>query len=146
MEKLNINPSNVREKMSIPKELQKQHDLAVRAGLRLMFGEGMREETLSYMESGESMPQKIGEGIASVVQFIASESNGTFPGQLVIPVGVELIVHAVDVAEKAGVPIDNNDIAEGMAAFIEIVLQKSGATPEQMQSMLGGIDSNEKVV
>ena len=76
-----------------------------------------------------------------MVMLIAQESNGTFPGELVIPVGVELIAHAVDVAQKAGIEVDNNDVAEGMAAFIENILKQAGATPEQMQQMLGGVDS-----
>ena len=54
---------------------------------------------------------------------------------------MELIAHAVDVAQKAGLSVEPNDVAEGMAAFIEIILKQSGATPEQMQQMVGGMDS-----
>lgn len=144
MKSFAITPENFRANMKVPPKLQKQYDLAVRAGLRLMFDEGMREETLQYMDGSEAMPQKIGEGISAVVQFIAQEANGTFPGELVIPVGVELIAHAVEVAEKAGLPVDPNDVAEGMAAFIETILKKAGATPEQMQQLLGGMDSGQK--
>lgn len=139
-----ISAKNFRANMQIPPQLQKQYELAVRAGLRLMFDDGMREETLAYMDGTDAMPKKIGEGIAAVVEFIVSEANGTFPGELVIPVGVELIGHAVDVADKAGMPIDQGDVAAGMAAFIETILTKAGATPEQMQQMLGGMDSGQK--
>lgn len=138
-----INPKSFRSKMTIPPRLQKQYEVAVRAGLRLMFDEGMREETLQYMDGSEEMPKKIGEGISAVVEFIASEANGTFPGELVIPVGVELIAHAVEVAEKAGLPVEPNDVAEGMAAFIETILTKAGATPEQMQQIISGMDSGQ---
>lgn len=143
MEQFAITPESFRSKMTIPPQLKKQYDMGVKMGLRLMFDEGMREETLKYMDGSESMPQKIGEGIAAVVQFMAQESNGTFPGELIIPVGVELIAHAVEVAEKGGLPIESNDVAEGMASFIETVLKKSGATPEQMQEILGGMDSGQ---
>ena len=139
-----ISAKNFRANMQIPPQLQKQYDLAVRAGLRLMFDEGMREETMAYMDGTDAMPKKIGEGIAAVVEFIVIEANGTFPGELVIPVGVELIGHAVDVADKAGMPIAQGDVAEGMAAFIETILTKAGATPEQMQQMLGGMNSGQK--
>lgn len=143
MEDFAITPDGFRSKMSVPQELKKQYEVAVRAGLRLMFDDGMREETLQYMDGSDEMPKKIAQGIAAVVEFIASESNGTFPGELVIPVGVELIAHAVDVAKKAGVLVDDGDVAEGMAAFIEEILKKAGATPEQMQQMLTGMDSGE---
>ncbi|MBS0506589.1 MAG: hypothetical protein JSR53_04305 [Proteobacteria bacterium] len=139
-----ITPQSFRAKMQIPPQLQKQYELAVRAGLRIMFDEGMREETLAYMDGTDAMPKKIGEGISAVVEFIAGEANGTFPGELIIPVGVELIAHAVEVAQKAGLPVENNDVAEGMAAFIETILTKAGATPEQMQQMLTGMDSGQQ--
>lgn len=143
MDKFAITPKSFRSKMKIPPQLQKQYELAVRTGLRLMFDDGMREETLKYMDGSDAMPQKIGEGISAVVEFIASESNGTFPGELVIPVGVELIAHAVEVAERAGLPVRPGDVAEGMAAFIETILTKAGATPEQMQQMLSGMSSGQ---
>jgi hypothetical protein len=129
--------------MTIPPELQKMHTQAVKAGLRIMFEEESREQTLAYMDGSETMPQKIGEGISSVVQFIAQVGNGTFPGELMIPVGVELIAHVVDVGRKAGMEVTDADVAEGMAAFIEVILKSSGATPEQMQEILGGMDSGE---
>lgn len=138
MDKFQITPESFRSQMKVPPNLKKQYDVAVRAGLRLMFDEGMREETLAYMDGPKLAPEKIGEGVSSVVIFIASEANGTFPGELVIPVGVELIAHAVEVARKAGIEVEDNDVAEGMAAFIEQILTKAGATPEQMQQMLGG--------
>lgn len=144
MQDFEINPESFRSKMSIPKNLEKQYRVAVRAGLLLMFDSGMREGTIQYMDGSDAMPQKIATGIASVVQYIAQESNGTFPGELIIPVGVELIAHAVDVAKKAGVEVDKNDVAESMAAYIEEVLKRSGATPEQMQQIVSGMDSGEQ--
>lgn len=143
MEQFAINPESFRSKMTIPTELQQMHNRAVKAGLRVMFDAENQAQTLAYMDGSESMPQKIGEGISAVVQFIAEVSNGTFPGELVIPVGVELIAHVVDVGRKAGMEVSDADVAEGMSAFIEAVLKGSGATPEQMQDMLGGMDSGE---
>ena len=67
-----ISAKNFRANMQIPPQLQKQYDLAVRAGLRLMFDEGMREETMAYMDGTDAMPKKIGEGIAAVVEFEAA--------------------------------------------------------------------------
>lgn len=141
MSDFQITPESFRSKMTIPPKLKKQYEVAVRAGLRFMFDEGMREATLEFMDGQDVVPKKIADGVTAVVLLIAQESNGTFPGELVIPVGVELIAHAVDVAQKAGLQVEPNDVAEGMAAFIENILKQSGATPEQMQQMLGGMDS-----
>lgn len=144
MEDFAISPESFRKKMNVPPALQKQYEVAVRAGLLFMFEDGLREETLKYMDGPELVPEKIGNGIAAVVTMIAQQANGTFPGELVIPVGVELIAHAVDVAKKAGVDVEPGDVAEGMAAFIEKILSDAGATPQQMQQMLTGMDSGQK--
>ena len=48
MSDFQITPESFRSKMTIPPNLQKQYEVAVRAGLRFMFDEGMREETLAY--------------------------------------------------------------------------------------------------
>jgi hypothetical protein len=56
---------------------------------------------------------------------------------------VELIAHVVDVGRKAGMEVTDAEVAEGMSAFIEAILKTSDATPEQMQEMLGGMDSGE---
>lgn len=138
-----INAESFRSKMQVPPELEKQYKAGVKLGLRIMFDKESAEKTLEYMDGSEEMPTKIGQGVAAVVSFIATESNGTFPGQLIIPVGVELIGHAAEVAERGGIPIDKADIAEGMAVFIETVLKQAGATPEQMQQLLGGMNSGQ---
>ena len=56
------------------------------------------------MDGPKVVPEKIGEGVSSVVMLIALEANGTFPGELVIPVGAELIAHAVEVAQRPAFP------------------------------------------
>lgn len=143
MDKIEINAQSFRSQMAIPPQLQKQYTTGVKMGLRLMFDDDAREQTAEYMDGSDGMAQKIGEGISAVVQAIAAQSNGTFPGELIIPVGVELIAHVVDVARKAGMQVDDADVAEGMSAFIEAIFKAAGATPEQMQEMLGGMDSGE---
>lgn len=138
-----INSESFRSKMTIPPEMEKIYNKAVKVGLRLMFDEESAPRTLEYMDGSEDMPKKIGEGIAGVVTMIANESNGNVPGQLIIPIGVELIGHAAEVAAKGGLDIGQDDIAEGVAQFIEIILKQAGATPEQMQEMMGGMDSGQ---
>ena len=144
MAELKISAESFRSKMKVPPELEKPYKMAVKMGLRLMFDGEFREDTLKYMDGSDEMAKKIGEGIAGVVTFIANEANGTFPGEIIIPVGVELIGHAADVAEKGGMPISKEDISEGLATFIEAIFKQAGATPEQMQQLLGGMDSGEQ--
>ena len=144
MEQLEISADSFRSKMTIPPELKKAYEAGVKNGLLVMFGKQTREETLKFMEAGEDIPQAMADGIFSVVVFLYDQSNGTMPPQIIIPVGVELLAHAVDVAKKAGIDVSDADVAEGMGKFIEAVLTASGVGPEQMQQMVAGMDSGQK--
>lgn len=144
MEKFEISADSFRAKMTLPPELKKAYEAGVKNGLLVMFGKNMRDETLKFMESGEDIPQTMADGIYSVVMFLFGQSNGTMPPQIIIPVGVELLAHAVDVAKRAGIEVTDADVAEGMGKFIEAVLTASGVGPEQMQKMVaGGMDSGQ---
>lgn len=143
MEKLDISADSFRAKMTLPPDLKKPYEQAIKNGLLVMFGESMREETLKFMESGDDIPQALADGIYSVVVYLFKQSNGTMPPQILIPVGVELLAHAVDVAKKAGIDVPDNDVAEGMGEFIQAVLTASGVGPEQMQQLVAGMDSGQ---
>lgn len=143
MDKLEISAESFRSKMTIPPELERPYQQAVKNGLLVMFGKGVREQTLSFMESGEDVPQAMADGIYSVVVYLFNQSNGTMPPQILIPVGVELLAHAVDVAKKAGIDVPDSDVAEGMGQFIQAVLTASGVGPEQMQQLVAGMDSGQ---
>ena len=143
MDKLEISAESFRSKMTIPPELEKHYQQAVKNGLRVMFGKGVREQTMEFMESGDDVPQAMADGIYSVVVYLFNQSNGTMPPQILIPVGVELLAHAVDVAKKAGIDVPDSDVAEGMGQFIQAVLTASGVGPEQMQQLVAGMDSGQ---
>ena len=142
-EKFQISAASFRQKMQIPAELQSSYDKAVEAGLAMLFDERTVDQTIDFIGDGTNAPRKIAEGVAGILGMLAQQSNGTMPGQIIVPVGVELIGHVVEAARKGGVEISDNDVAEGVAQFIQTVLQQAGATPEQIQQMLGGMDSGE---
>lgn len=136
-----ISADAFRSKMQIPPGLEKPYAVAVEAGVKLLFSPETIDQTMEYMGDGQGAPQKLAQGIAAIVGMIFKESNGTMPGQLIIPVGVELIGHVTEAARKAGLEVSDADVADGVAEYIKTVLQQSGATPEQMQQALGGLDS-----
>lgn len=136
-----ISADSFRSKMNVPKDLAKPYAVAVEAGVKLLFSPETIDQTMEYMGDGQDAPKKLAQGVAAIVGMIYKESNGTMPGQIIIPVGVELIGHVVEAARKAGLEVSDADAAEGVAEYIKTILQQSGATPEQMQQALGGMDS-----
>lgn len=134
---------SVRGQMQIPQELQAAYDKIIKAGLKVMFDKSTRAETMAFMNDSGGDPEKLATGVMSVVVSLYQQSNQTLPPNLIIPAGVELMVHASDVAKEAGMEISKEMLAEAMSSMVQQTLQKFGATPEQMQKLMGGMDSGE---
>lgn len=138
-----LTAESVRGQMKIPQELQTAYDKIIKAGLKVMFDPTTRAETMAFMNESGGDPEKLATGVMSVVVSLYQQSNETLPPNLIIPAGVELMVHASDVAKEAGMEISKEMLAEAMSSMVMQTLQKFGATPEQMQKLMGGMDSGE---
>lgn len=142
-EEMDLTPEGVRGQMQIPPDLQAAYDKIIKAGLKVMFDPSTRSETMAFMNDSGGDPEKLAAGVMSVVVSLYQQSNETLPPNLIIPAGVELMVHASDVAKEAGMDISKEMLAEAMSSMVQQTLQKFGATPEQMQKLIGGMDSGE---
>lgn len=131
-----ITPESVRSNMKIPEGLQAAYDKVVTAGLKVMFDPSTREQTMQFMEGPGPVAEKLAQGVTGVMLLLYKESNQSMPPQVMIPAGLELLVHAAEVAGKSGLAVEKNDIAEGMADMVGLLLKQFGVDPEQMQGML----------
>jgi hypothetical protein len=127
-----------RAKMNMPKDLQAAYVRIVEAGMKVMFDPQTRGQTIAAMEEPGDMATKLGDGVAAVMALLFKESNKTMPPQLIIPCGVELLLHAAAVAKSGGMEIDNNTMAEAMAIMIEKVMQTSGVDAAAGGMIAGG--------
>lgn len=118
-----------RSKMNMPKELQAAYVRIVEAGMKLMFDPTTRDQTIAFMEKPGEPAQKLGEGVAAVMGLLFKESNQTMPPQLIIPCGVELLLHASAVAKSGGMEFDKNTLAEAMAIMIEALMRHFKVDP-----------------
>ena len=140
-----ITSGSVRSQMKLPNGLEAAYDKIIKAGLKVMFDPTMRDDTLSFIEESQGDPAKMAEGVSSVVITLWKESNETLPPTLIIPAGIELMVHAAEVAKSGGMQVDNQLLAEAMAQTVQQLLVKFGATPQEMQQLMSGANSGEKV-
>lgn len=108
-----------RSKMNMPQEMQAAYVRIVEAGMKLMFDPSTRGQTLAFMGESGAPAEKLGKGIASVMAMLFKESNQTMPPNLIIPCGIELLLHASAVAKSGGMEFDKNTLAEAMAIMIE---------------------------
>lgn len=131
-----LTSENVRSQMQVPPELQSAYDKVVANGMKMMFDPSTRDQTAAFMQGEGPASKKLADGVASVVMLMFRESNQTMPPQVIIPAGIELLVHAAEVANASGMPVSNDDVAEAMADFMSTVLKAFGVDPENMQGMV----------
>lgn len=140
---MEMTPDSVRKGMKLPKGMEAAYDKIIKAGLRVMFDPSTREDTAAFIEESGGDPAKLAEGVTAVVVSLFQESNQTMPPNLLIPAGIELLVHASEVANNSGMQFGKEQIAEAMSQVVQQILTKFGATPEQMQKMMSGMDSGQ---
>lgn len=134
-----ITSESVRANMQLPPDMKAAYDKIIKAGLKVMFDPKTQDQTIEFMRGEGDMGQKVGEGVAAVMVLLFKESNETMPPQLVIPAGIELVVHAADVARNGGMDMTDNDIAEAMGVMVETVMKQFGVDPAQLQTANSGL-------
>lgn len=134
-----LTPQAVREKLELPPELKDAYERVVLAGMKVMFDPQTHEMALKALEGEGPVEQRLAQGIAGLMGTLIDQSNKTMPPQVVIPAGIELLVAAGDYLRESGAdPIDDQQIGEAMALFVQIVLEQAGADPTELQAMLQG--------
>jgi hypothetical protein len=133
-----LTAESARAQMQLPEELKEAYVRVVDAGLKVMFDPSMRERTLEFMEGPGDPAEKMGEGIAAVMVLLFKESNETMPPQVIIPAGIELLIHAADVARKSGLAMTQDDVAEAIGVFVEATFRQFGTSLEEAGGMMQG--------
>lgn len=133
-----ITPQSVRAGMHMPPSLAPAYEKIVAAGMKVMFDPKTHGQMLQLMQEPGPLEQKLGTGIAGLMLLLYTQSNRTMPPQLIIPAGIELLLHAVDFLKKSGQDVPNEVVAEGIALMVQTLMQKFGLDPAKLQAKLQG--------
>lgn len=126
-----------RSMMKVPPEKQGQLDALVAAGKKVLFSQAGDAGVQQAMQSKGPVGDLIGQGVLGVLAIIWDRSNGSVPQDLLIPAGVLLVHEAGEYLEDLGRKVTDADLADGMAAFIEGLLQKVGVNIDQLPDAMG---------
>lgn len=128
-----LNTKQYLQNMEMPPELEKPYNRVVLAGMKVMFSKDTHEMALQALQGDGPLSERIATGIAQLMGILVQQSNGTLPGEVIIPAGLNLLLQACDFIDRKGIePIDENVIAEAMASFIAKVFEGSDAPLEQV--------------
>lgn len=111
----------------------------VKAGLKIMFDQNMNKqlELVKNPESRKQPIQTIANGIAGLMWAMYKKSSNKMKPEVMVMVGVVLMAHAIDFAERAyNIPFDADMIAETSKLLAERIFVKLGITQEQLQQAI----------
>jgi hypothetical protein len=128
-----FSPQAVRAGMQMPPELQEPYQRVVTAGMKVMFDPKSRNQVMALLQQEGPLAQKLGQAIAGLLLMMFEQSNKTMPPQVMIPAGVELLSHAVDLLAKAGQQVSPQEIAAATEIFITTMLKKFNIDPNKLQ-------------
>ncbi len=128
----------VRAKMQIPPEMEKPYQKMVLAGMKIMFSPETRSLIVKELAGDPAaMGDKLGVGMVRIMTYIWKESNNTLPPQLIIPVALELLMHAADFVKRAGIAeISDEEIGDAMEKTIFGLMSAFGVDPQQAEQAM----------
>lgn len=136
-----INSKQVNQGMHLPPDLENAYQRVVVAGMKIMFSPETRDEVLKQIDGPGPMPEKLAKGIAGLMILLFDQSNKTMPPQVIIPAGIELLVHAGEFLDKSGSEVSDQEIGTAISLMIQMLLKTFGIDPAKMMAKLGQFDS-----
>ena len=130
----------IRSSMPVDPEHTDAYDRFVLAGLRVMFESDTHPVMLQQLARSQPMAERLGHGAAWLALLMHMGSPATLPAQYLIPAALELMAHAVDFAERAGMgPVSEADMAEAVTMITDTILRRTGVErrPTNQQSDQG---------
>lgn len=134
-----VTAQGVRSKMALPAEMGDAYEAVITTAKKIMYSDQMAPQVKELLRNQDmSMGEKLGMGATAVMAMLYTQTNGTIPPQLIIPAAIELVADAGDFVRKAGAKVSDDDIAEGMASVVEMILDRAGVKPDQIPALLQG--------
>jgi len=133
-----VDVDSIIAKIQVDPKFKSIYDKAVISGMRIMFSKDSHQMLLDQLQKPGELPQKIAEGITTLVYMLWTQSNQTLPPQIIAPVTVTLTLKAFDFLQKSGDPdASAEDLGEAMDATIDMVMGKFGVQRNQIEQMMG---------
>lgn len=138
-----VSPDEIASSMKMSPEMQNAFERVAVAGMHLMFD----KKTNPMMLQGlDSMPvaELIGTGAVGIAGILVQQSNGTIPGEVLIPVGIYLISQAADFYNQTGLlEVTNEDLGNAVQIYIFEIIKKVGGDPDKMMNKIADFDSQK---
>lgn len=125
---------------NVPPSMREAYDKVVAAGMKIMFDKRTHHLLLEQMAAEGEVSDKLADGVAALMAMMLQNTKGAFPQQLIIPAGIELMLHAADfMAQSGGEAITAEDMGSAVQKFVFKLFGESGVTPDALMASVGHI-------
>lgn len=123
---------------NVPPSMREAYAKVVNAGMKIMFDKSTHKFMQQQMAAEGEIDDKLAEGVGQLMGMLLQNSKGAFPQQLIIPAGIELMMHAADYAAQTGQDEVTPDLmASAIQKFVFALFGQAKVSPDML---LGGID------
>ena len=92
------------------------------------------------MEAAPDKAQAVGELVANLVVKMDDEKQGAIPDTVVVPAAAEILEHAVDGLQEAGVPgVDDKFLQRATTEMVRDLMEGYGTDQAEVDEFLGGM-------
>jgi len=125
---------------NVPPPMREAYDKLVTAGMKIMFDKSTHHLMQEQMQAEGPIDDRLAEGVASLMAMMLKNSKGAFPQQLIIPAGIELMLHAADfAAQAAGERIDAETMGSAIQKFVFKLFEGAGVKPDMLMASINHI-------
>jgi len=140
---MDSNPIRQQLRDNVPPPMREAYDKLVTAGMKFMFDEKTHHYVIEHLQGEGDAAQKLGEGVAALMVFLAQQSQGAFPSELVIPAGIELTLHAAEFGQESGLlELTPQTLGDAIQVMIFKLLGQNGMSEDQI---MAAFDETERI-
>jgi hypothetical protein len=121
-----------------PPELRDDVERVVAAGMKILYGNDMREEVQQELARNVPMAQKLGEAVVGLLLTLDQQSRGGIPEAVLAPAAQALLGEAAEIAQAAGQPVTEEEFKDASIVAFQTLGRKLGYSEDQMMQAVGG--------
>jgi len=130
-------------RQNVPPNMRKPYAQLVAAGMKFMFDKTTHKYMLEQIDAEGPIDEKLAKGVGNLIRMLHSQSKGAFPEHLIIPVGIELMMHAADYAAQTGRDVVTPEL---MGSAIQLfVFDFFGEAGVKQDMLMGSIEKMKEL-
>lgn len=114
---------------------------AVENGRRVLLDPKSHQQSLGVIKNARTPAEGLANLVSSVVMELDSKTN--MPETVIIPTATELIDHAAELAEAAGVPMDEQTVKQANQIAVMKLLQNYGADENDVRGVMAQLPKDQ---